>query len=157
MSFPPLMRHERLARLAVAGAVLAGAVLLAVAPGIVLFPKPACGFRSLTGLPCAFCGGTRATAALAAGDVATAARMNALVFPLGFVVMAVGCVCLVEALRSRRLADWGGLAGRVKKFAPLLVVALILWWVPHVVLALREPGSGLVAPDHPLVRHLRER
>jgi hypothetical protein len=37
---------------------------------------PACSFRTLTGLPCLGCGGTRAVRALAAGDVLAALRFH---------------------------------------------------------------------------------
>jgi hypothetical protein len=154
VSLPPLLAHQRLARLAIAGAFLLGAGIVLVEPAVLSFPKPACGFRSLTGLPCAFCGGTRAAAALAAGDAAGALRMNALVFPLALGVVAVTCLSLFEAWRARPVLDWGALAKRGKVLAPWLVVLLILWWMPHVVMALRDTGSGLANPGHPLVRLL---
>jgi len=69
-------------------ALLLAAAFLAVTH---LAPPP-CLFKSLTGLPCAACGGTRAALALARLDVASALRWNplaAVALP-AFVVLGLG-------------------------------------------------------------------
>ena len=42
-------------------------------------PVPPCGLKTLTGVPCPFCGGTRSAAALAQFDVVAALRWNPMV------------------------------------------------------------------------------
>ena len=49
-------------------------------------PLPACGFKRLTGVPCPFCGGTRALRSAAEFDLWTAFQFNPLVFLAGVAV-----------------------------------------------------------------------
>lgn len=77
---------------------LGAAVLLWHGAG---FPWPRCWFRTLTGLPCPFCGATHAGLALLHGEALTAIRVNPLASfvyaGLGFydlyvvVILAAGC------------------------------------------------------------------
>src|SRR5512133_803622 len=60
----------------VACLALAGAARLIE---LVPFPLPLCGFRALTGLPCAFCGSTRSFMAWSHLEIAQAFRYNPLV------------------------------------------------------------------------------
>ena len=50
-------------------------------------PLPACGFKRLTGVPCPFCGGTRALRSAAEFDLGTAFQFNPLVFLAGGAVI----------------------------------------------------------------------
>ncbi len=87
---------------AVAGAVAAlGILLLVVGPaGLVPF---GCPFLGLTGWDCPLCGGTRAAAALARGDIPAALDLNAFV-TVGLVgVAAVWVAWVVARLRGRAL------------------------------------------------------
>jgi hypothetical protein len=61
---PPLLPHERWLRLGCVA--IAGLAFLFLAIHSAL-PSLPCGFRSMTGLPCAMCGGTRSASALIAG------------------------------------------------------------------------------------------
>jgi hypothetical protein len=76
---------------------------------------PPCVFRSLTGVPCATCGGTRALLALARLDVGAALAWNPLV-AIGVAVFVVGgLVAFVRALRGQGVPDpapprWAGAA-----------------------------------------------
>ena len=65
--------------MALLGAVLLIGLLIAV---LHLCGIRVCLFRRLTGLPCLTCGGTRALAALAVGDIAGAFRIQPLVSAL---------------------------------------------------------------------------
>ena len=68
---------------------------------------PACPLKSLTGLDCPGCGGTRAVYALTQGDVATAFDHNVLltiVVPLLAIVWAVWFVRSLVATRERHRA-----------------------------------------------------
>ena len=53
---------------------------------------PLCGFRHLTGVPCPLCGGTRACAALAAGDFLAAWQLS----PGLMVLLAIAAVHSVQ-------------------------------------------------------------
>jgi hypothetical protein len=62
-----------------------------------------CLFRRWTGLPCLTCGGTRACAALAAGDVVEAFRQQPLVSALLTAGTVAGAVHSLLLVRGRRL------------------------------------------------------
>lgn len=72
-------RRALVAPLAVATAGVVGVGVLRVVDVTTTPILPPCPFLALTGLWCPFCGGTRALDAIVAGDVVTAAGMNALV------------------------------------------------------------------------------
>ena len=57
-----------------------------------------CVFKAVSGWPCLTCGGTRALAALAAGEVLQAARANPLVCGVGLVAGAWTPLALASAL-----------------------------------------------------------
>lgn len=76
---------------------------------------PPCVFRTLTGVPCATCGGTRALLALARLDVPAALASNPLVALGVAVFLGGGLVALVRALRGQGVPDlppprWAGAA-----------------------------------------------
>lgn len=58
--------------------IVASAFLAACLAALGLPPMPPCAFKLLTGMPCAFCGSTRAALALAQLDFAAALRFNPL-------------------------------------------------------------------------------
>ena len=47
-----------------------------------------CGFHAASGLPCLFCGGTRAVRAILRGDLREAVYLNAIAFPALAIVAA---------------------------------------------------------------------
>lgn len=73
---PPALPVRRASRARGALAALLGLVLLAEVVIRFQLPVPACPLRATTGVPCPFCGSTRAFAALAHLDFATALRLN---------------------------------------------------------------------------------
>ena len=75
-------------RLAAAGMLGAAAVW----PALPVHPPLACPLRSATGIPCPFCGMTRAVVAAVHGDVVTSLRFN----PAGLLVLAIAVVVLVR-------------------------------------------------------------
>jgi hypothetical protein len=62
------------------------------------FQPPPCGLRTLTGIPCLGCGGTRCVKALARGDIATAFFFNPLV---ALAVLGVFVWLVAALIRSR--------------------------------------------------------
>jgi hypothetical protein len=76
---------------------------------------PVCAFRSLTGVPCPTCGGTRALLALARLDVGAALAWNPLVTLAALVFALGGLVALARAIRGEGVPDgapprWAGAA-----------------------------------------------
>jgi hypothetical protein len=74
-----------------AGLWLVGTLALIGLAGVIQqrsIPMPACNFHALVGIPCPGCGGTRAFAALAAGNVRRALALNPLAAAGALVVMA---------------------------------------------------------------------
>jgi drug/metabolite transporter (DMT)-like permease len=121
-------------------------------------PLPArevpCVFQAATGMPCAFCGGTRSLRALARGEIGRALYLNALA---PFVALAIGVAALLAVIEA--------LAGRsiIPRPAPriqwaLLVTGLVLlipWTVYHAGSAISTPKPELANLKHPLVRWIR--
>jgi len=155
MTRPPLLPHERWLRLG----IIAMLALLAAFPLLkkTALPLPSipCGFKSMTGLPCAFCGATRSVAALLAGDPARAIHLNALALPAVAALLAAAAICLAEFLRGRAFADWHTLSRRVGRFLPLTLLLLLAWWIPHIVSALKSPKHELVELQNPIAARLQ--
>lgn len=149
---PPLTPRQRLLR----GALLVCAAMLAALPVLKnLLPSVPCGFRALTGLPCLFCGGTRAACAALRGDFEYSLYLNALSIPLLVAVMLVACLCALEILRGRPLAHWHSISRLCIKNLPLLLVLLLAWWSFHMVTALGTPKPELVDSDKLIAARLR--
>lgn len=92
-----------------------------------LWPK--CGLRLLTGLPCPFCGGTRALHAAARFDWWQALALNPLAFLLGVGVTLWFAAWATDRLFHTnvlaRLASWRRAVFRLR----LLVAVLVANWV----------------------------
>mgnify|MGYP001316313777 FL=1 len=151
----PLTRPERLLRAGVAGALVALAALFLLLPGI--SPFSFCGFRMLSGLPCPFCGGTRATLALLRGDLSLAAYLNPLAFAAVLVLLAGIAILLGEATTGRALADWPALWRRGNRVLIIGGTAgILLWWPLHIWISLRTPKKELVDLRHPVTLTLQK-
>ena len=147
---PPLLPHQRLARVAgVTALLVGGGVVWMFAPWLVAI-VPKCVFHAATGLPCAFCGTTRAVTAAAGGDWSRALELNA--FGTGVVVAGVASLLVlgIEALRGRALLEWVSCRRRFTRVLPLVVPLLAFWWVVHLIDAIRSPKSGLVDLSNPV-------
>ncbi len=84
--------------------------------GVALTPRflalgdiPLCAFKHLTGVPCPLCGGIRACAALAQGDVAAAWLLNPGLMPVLALATLHSGLMMAEALSGRRLYAAGAL------------------------------------------------
>lgn len=108
-------------------AIGAGALGGSGTKGALLAAAPACPFLTVTGIPCPFCGLTRATLALGSGDIGTALAYHPLV-PVILALILWGSWLLARgalpALASRRIALVG-------------VVLLLAFWIA----ALLAPGG----------------
>lgn len=102
---PPLPSRWHAVKLA--GLWFAGTLALVWLAGVIQqrsIPMPACNFRLVVGIPCPGCGGTRAFAALAGGDVRRALAMN----PLAVVGALAALAAFPLTALDTRLADgWG--------------------------------------------------
>lgn len=120
-------------------------------------PSPAfCAFHSMTGLPCAFCGGTRAVRSMVAGDFERAFYLN----PMAVAVVIVGgpilLLLVAEALRGRRFLPPFNNTIRVALLS-LAAIILLPWTYWHARTALKTPKTELVNFEHPVVKFfLRE-
>lgn len=151
---PPAMnriaREGRWLRFGLAAGIALSLVFLALsAPG----RKPAfflCGFHSMSGLPCLFCGGTRAVRAILHGDMRSALYLNALAFPALALVAAAALALLAEAASARPLVPWDGGFRKFGRAVPLLLVPALAWWMIHMYSALRVPKPELVDLRNPI-------
>src|ERR1700754_4094096 len=96
-----------------------------------------CAFKGATGLPCPLCGGTRATHALLRGDLVRATYLNVAAFPALILFVAIAVVLSAEALLGRVIVRWGAILRRVQPFWPALVLLFLVYWVAHVIDAVR--------------------
>lgn len=90
-------------------------------------PLPGCPLREMTGMPCPFCGSTRAFAALARLELGEALRLNPLV---SLIACVAGGWWMLSILRRRDPRAWlkhSFMAGTAWKW--LLAVALALNWL----------------------------
>lgn len=102
-----LASADRPWRLAI-GLVLPAGV--ALAPGfLALGDIPLCAFKHLTGVPCPLCGGIRACAALAQGDMAAALLLNPGLMPVLALAALHSGLLMAQAVTGRRLLAQGDL------------------------------------------------
>lgn len=92
------------------------AIGLLLPAGVALAPSflalgdiPLCAFKHLTGLPCPLCGGIRACAALAQGDVAQALLLNPGLMPVLALATLHSGLLMAQAVSGRRLLAPGSL------------------------------------------------
>lgn len=144
---PPLLPHERCLRFGLVALVGLAFVFLAIHKALPALP---CGFRSLTGLPCAMCGGTRSASALLSGEWRRALYLNALSIPVLSGALVAVAIALIETLRGRALVDWNPWKKRIGKLLPVSLLLLLGWWIPHLILALKTPKLELIDLRNPI-------
>ena len=111
-------RHQGLALLALSLVSLGAAALLRdLAPDVTL-----CGVKALSGLPCPFCGGVRATAALGQGSLPEAFAWNPAV-----VLLHAGMLTSGAALVLRRTPPWLTPERQRLVFRGLVVILIANW------------------------------
>ena len=160
-SDPPLRLDQRKFRAiaaAVIVAMLAGAAVLPLAPPSRFSSGlPTCVLKSATGLPCPFCGGTRATQALLRGDLGRALYLNAAALPAVVTFVTAALVLGWEAMRGRAVGDWDALVRRLRSLLPIMAALLCIYWLVHLMNALRGPKSELVDLENPIARTIQKR
>lgn len=121
----------------------------------VTLPALPCAFHAVSGLPCLFCGGTRAVCAILDGNPRAALRLNILAFP-ALALLAISLLALVvEAVSGRPLAPWEVVLRRLNRFAPILILPALVWWMFHIYSALRTPKPELVDFRNPIAAGAR--
>jgi Protein of unknown function (DUF2752) len=112
MQASPSLLRPREVRVASGGLVAVAAVW----PTLPFHPSVACPFRSITGVPCPFCGLTRAVVAAVHGHLGTSLVFN----PAGIAVLALAAVAILRPGLLTRL--------RVPGWALLTVVGALWLW-----------------------------
>lgn len=152
MSRALLGREARWLRAGLCAGILAVLLLLALqrSAGRAGLPGLPCGFHAVSGLPCLFCGGTRAARAFLHGDFARAFYLNPLAYPAVLIMVFACLVLLAEAVGGRVLAPWEFLFRQLNRGVPVFLGLAIVLWVVHVCLALKTPKPELVDFRNPV-------
>jgi uncharacterized protein DUF2752 len=152
-SLPPILapmeRKRRVAWLALLPATLAA--LTFVEPGSLpqWFPFAAsCG--AITGLPCIFCGTTRALHHLLHGEFGRALYYNWLAFPLLAAALTLFLVNALELLLGRNLLSRLPRVRLAGASLGGLFAGLVLLWCLQVYLAVSQHKTELLNPNGPL-------
>jgi len=118
-------------------------------------PLP-CGFHAITGLPCLFCGGTRALNALIHRDFSSAWYLNPLAFPTAALAALALAVWLTEAATGIQIASWSPRLQSAARWLPILLVPAAAWWGLHIYLALATPKPELADFRNPIAAKARD-
>jgi hypothetical protein len=133
------------------GATVTLFVLRVVDPVVAVSWMPlhaSCG--AITGLPCIFCGMTRALHLLLNGDFGGALYFNWLAFPfLGAVVFLVA-VCIIEIATRRVILNWNTNAPFTARKLTIIGLTLFALWTLQVYLAVSQHKHELLNPRGPL-------
>jgi Protein of unknown function (DUF2752) len=133
-------------------ALLAGVALVPFASRSALLSVQTCAFKAATGLPCALCGGSRATQAALRGDFARACYLNIAALPAIAVLTSVTLLLWSEAISGSAVIAWGGFPKRIRPLLPLLLVVFGVYWIVHLVDAVRRVKPELVDLRNPIAR-----
>jgi len=106
---PLTMSEKRFRWVAVSGGLLIFVAVAIINPALgKMYKIDLCPFFQLSGLPCLFCGGTRATQALLRGQWEQAFYYNWLAFPAVLGVVVLMLLWSIELYRGHRLFRWEG-------------------------------------------------
>ncbi len=145
----PLEKRWRALYLALLPAVLLALAL--IPPGSLphWFPfATSCG--AITGLPCIFCGATRALYHLMHGEFARALYYNWLAFPLLTGALALAATNALELILSRNLLARLPRPRLTRRTGGALAAGFVLLWCFQVYLAVSQHKSDLLNPSGPL-------
>jgi hypothetical protein len=113
-------------RVALVVTALAAAQLGGVAAGVGGWPCP---FLGATGLPCPGCGLTRATLALARGDLGASLSAHAFAPVLLFSLAAFAVAAFLPQRQRESFAGFAERLERRTRASALLLAALLLYWL----------------------------
>lgn len=145
----PLEKRWRALHLALLPAVLL--LLALVRPGSPpnWFPFPtSCG--AITGLPCIFCGTTRALYHLLHGEFGSALYYNWLAYPVLLGALVLALTNALELLFSRNLLAHIPRPHLTRARCCVLVTGFVLLWCLQVYLAVSQHKTELLNPSGPL-------
>jgi len=138
-------------------ALLAGVAVLPFGSRLPLPTVPMCAFKGATGLPCALCGGSRATQAALRGELARACYLNMAALPIIAIVTSVTLLLWYEAISGSAVIVWGRIPKRIRPLLPLVLVIFCVYWIVHLVDAVRRVKPELVDLRNPIARLICER
>ncbi len=141
-------RTERLIRIGTVGFVVAIlAALRSLDPVQIGHYTPwpsSCG--AITGLPCLFCGMTRALHSFLQGDFSRACYLNWLVVPTLLALLALLAACLFELAKNGRAVPWPALLPRTARGLCHVGTAIVLLWTVQCYLAVSQHKTELLNP-----------
>jgi Protein of unknown function (DUF2752) len=110
--------------------------------------RTSCG--AITGLPCLFCGLTRALHLLLRGDFSGALYFNWLAFPFLAVVIFIVALFAVEIAIRRKLLNLHAIAPLTARRLTICAVVAVELWILHAYLAVSQHKTELLNPHGPL-------
>jgi hypothetical protein len=90
---------------------------------------PVCGFRNLTGIPCPFCGGTRALQSVAEFDLWAAVQYNPLVLLAGALIVGWALLGALDRVAGTQLVKRLNRRTRKLPVAFIVIGSILLNWV----------------------------
>jgi hypothetical protein len=109
---------------------------------------PSCG--AITGLPCIFCGMTRALHLLLNGDFIGAIYFNWLAFPLLGAVIVLIVLFAIEIAKRRMIWRLRGIRQLTRRGLAVFGLGLLLLWTLQTYLAVSQHKHELLNPRGPL-------
>jgi hypothetical protein len=103
-----------------------------------------------TGLPCIFCGMTRAIHLFLNGDFSGALYFNWLVFPFLGTVAFLVLLCITEVARRRVILNWNTVVPITCRKLTIIGLGLFLLWTLQIYLAVSQHKHELLNPRGPL-------
>ena len=137
--------------------LFAGVALLPLPSGSPFLGVQTCAFKGVTGLPCALCGGSRATQAALRGDFARASYLNVGALPSIVLAGSVALLLGYEAIRGNAVINWRTFTKRLRPLLPLLLALFCFYWIVHLVDAVRGLKLELVDLRNPIARSICQR
>jgi len=105
---------------------------------------------AITGLPCIFCGMTRALHLLLNGDFGGALYFNWLAFPFLGAVGFFVAVCVIEIANRRVILTWNTSAPLTARKLTIIGLTLFMLWTLQAYLAVSQHKYELLNPHGPL-------
>ena len=105
---------------------------------------------AVTGLPCIFCGMTRALHFLLKGDFARALYFNWLAFPLVAAVICFGVLLTIEIALQRTLLNLRPVAPITSRRLGIVLLMVAALWTLQAYLAVSQHKHELLNPGGPL-------